>query len=110
MRFSWQAVNLFGIAMQVPMLRFLIRKSEEQMTAFSQVAAELNACDKCHKYTNYARANSMLQHLIDAHSIEEDRALQIVSDLWKHIFILAPRGRQNQEIIARYAKEATSNG
>jgi len=80
--------------MRIPGIRFLIRKSEEQITAFSEVAAELNACDKCHKYCTFARASSMLQHLIDSHGIEEDRAIQIVSDLWKRIFILIPRQKE----------------
>ena len=97
MGFEWRTFSLFGLVMRIPAIRFIIRKSEEHITAFAEVASELNNCDKCHKYCNMHCANAMLQHIIAAHGIEEDRALQIVADLWKRILILIPQKGGNKD-------------
>jgi len=91
MRFTWSNLNLFGVAMRVPILRFLIRKTEECVTEFEKYSGEINACDKCHRLTNHHMGVSMIMHLRDHHGLNEDRAIAIVEDLWREVFILKSR-------------------
>ena len=97
MRWEWARLNLFGIVMRVPILRFIVRKIEEQRTEFQKHASELNACARCHKYVSHHMGRSMIDHLIYVHGFNEARAIAIVEDLWREVFILKPR-RQDTKI------------
>jgi hypothetical protein len=97
MRWEWTRLNLWGIAMRVPMLRLIIRKVEEQRTEFKKYSAEMEACLMCHKLTSHHRGVRMIIHLKIEHGFNEDRAIAIVEDLWREVFILKPR-RQDREI------------
>jgi hypothetical protein len=88
MRFSWHKTTLFGIALSIPAIRFLIQKTEEQITAFSKHSAEIAACDKCHKLFNHHRSVAWIQHMCDFHGFNQDTAIYIVSDLCKKLWIL----------------------
>lgn len=92
-RVEWTSKShtLFGIAMRLPFLRFIIRKVEEQQTDFKKYSEEMNNCKTCHTLTNYHRGVRLIIHLQMDHYLAEDRAISIVEDLWREVFILRPR-------------------
>jgi hypothetical protein len=88
MSFSWRQINLFGIAMGIPVIAFLIRKSEEQITAFGSYHDDMASCNKCHRLFNGRAGVRFIMHLKFDHGISEDNSIAIVADLWKRLLIL----------------------
>ena len=96
MRFEWRNLTLFGVAMTVPAIHFIIRKTKEQVTAFAQHREELRDCDRCHSLFNHRAGTRLIIHLKTEHRIEENKAIAIVDDLYRDLLILLPRMKDTQ--------------
>lgn len=87
MAFCWKKVSLFGFMLAIPVVVFIIKKREEHVNALTQHHKVVAECAKCHKLLNAVAGVRLIMHLQKDHGIEEDKAIRIVEDVYKKIFI-----------------------
>src|SRR4029077_7903812 len=98
MRIIWKHVMIFGTMVQTPRLCFLVEKDPEYVTEFQGHAQELATCDRCHKLFDCRAGVRLIMHIQKDHKFEEEQSIEIVSDLYRHFFVL------------RYKKGVKKNG
>ena len=82
MTFGWRRFIIFGFAASIPVVTWLVKKDIEK-TIFEHHQASMAACETCHRLFTGKAGPKWIAHLVDAHKMDDDTAIDTVADIYK---------------------------
>lgn len=85
MKFDWRQIKFMGLNITLPSIVIIVQQlNPVQVEQFRQYKADMAECPKCHRLFGGRAGLSLIMHLQDAHNVESDSSMVIVSELYRN--------------------------
>ena len=87
MSFTWRKFTLFGFAASVPVIAWFVKKDYDAVKIFHRYHADMATCEACSRMFTGRAGPAWISHLMDAHGMYQDMAIDTVVDIYRKMLI-----------------------
>jgi hypothetical protein len=98
-KLAWKQVKILGFTFTLPLIVVIAQKLDaERVEMFRQYRAEMAECPHCHKFHIGHYHLSLIEHLVDDHSMDSMHVMDIVDDLGRKKLQHTKKKRELQNV------------